>query len=85
MKSNPDDKAALMNISLQFKPGDFVTVRGSNGAGKSTLMNAISGVMKPDLGEVRIEGNAIGHLRNFREAALLEECFKIQWRVQLLG
>ena len=43
----PDEKIALMNIGLQFKPGDFVTVIGSNGAGKSTLMNVISGVMKP--------------------------------------
>jgi putative tryptophan/tyrosine transport system ATP-binding protein len=58
----PDEKVALMNANLNFKPGDFVTVIGSNGAGKSTLMNLISGVMKPDLGEVRIEGKAIQQL-----------------------
>ncbi|MFC4305841.1 ABC transporter ATP-binding protein [Cohnella boryungensis] len=55
----PDEKIALMNASLKLKPADFVTVIGSNGAGKSTLMNVISGVMKPDIGEVKIEGKLI--------------------------
>ncbi|MBM7568415.1 ABC transporter ATP-binding protein [Paenibacillus sacheonensis] len=58
----PDEKVALMNVRLKLNPGDFVTVIGSNGAGKSTLMNIISGVMKPDIGEVRIGGNAIQEL-----------------------
>ena len=58
----PDEKIALMDINLLLNPGDFVTVIGSNGAGKSTLMNIISGVMKPDIGEVRIAGETIHHL-----------------------
>ncbi|MFC5531180.1 ABC transporter ATP-binding protein [Cohnella yongneupensis] len=57
----PDEKIALMDINLQLNPGDFVTVIGSNGAGKSTLMNIISGVMKPDIGEVRINSETIHH------------------------
>ena len=72
----PDEKIALMNISLQFKPGDFVTVIGSNGAGKSTLMNVISGVMKPDLGEVRIAGNATGHLPEFQRSRFIGRVFQ---------
>ncbi|MBW7455955.1 ABC transporter ATP-binding protein [Paenibacillus sepulcri] len=71
-----DEKIALMNISLQFKPGDFVTVIGSNGAGKSTLMNVISGVMKPDLGEVRIEGNAIQQLPEYRRSRWIGRVFQ---------
>lgn len=58
----PNEKIALMNANLRMNEGDFVTVIGSNGAGKSTLMNIISGVMKPDVGEVRIGGDAIHHL-----------------------
>jgi putative ABC transport system ATP-binding protein len=72
----PDEKIALMNIGLQFKPGDFVTVIGSNGAGKSTLMNVISGVMKPDIGEVRIEGNAIQHLPEFQRSRWIGRVFQ---------
>ncbi|GBG06616.1 ABC transporter ATP-binding protein [Paenibacillus sp. MY03] len=54
-----DEKIALMNAELHLKKGDFVTVIGSNGAGKSTLMNLISGVMKPDAGNISIDGNNV--------------------------
>jgi putative ABC transport system ATP-binding protein len=72
----PDEKVALMNANLQFKPGDFVTVIGSNGAGKSTLMNLISGVMKPDIGEVRIEGNVIQHLPEHKRSRWIGRVFQ---------
>lgn len=72
----PDEKIALMNIDLEFNPGDFVTVIGSNGAGKSTLMNIISGVMKPDVGEVRIQGNAIQHLPEHERSRWIGRVFQ---------
>ncbi len=72
----PDEKVALMNANLHFKSGDFVTVIGSNGAGKSTLMNLISGVMKPDLGEVRIEGNAIQQLPEHQRSRWIGRVFQ---------
>ncbi|MEK3734719.1 MULTISPECIES: ABC transporter ATP-binding protein [Paenibacillus] len=71
-----DEKVALMNINLHLKPGDFVTVIGSNGAGKSTLMNIISGVMKPDAGEVRIDGSPVGHLPEFRRSRWIGRVFQ---------
>ncbi|OZB97969.1 ABC transporter ATP-binding protein [Paenibacillus sp. XY044] len=72
----PDEKIALHNISLKLNPGDFVTVIGSNGAGKSTLMNVISGVMKPDAGDVRIEGAAISPLPEFRRSRWIGRVFQ---------
>ncbi|MGE7822807.1 ABC transporter ATP-binding protein [Paenibacillus sp. NPDC093718] len=71
-----DEKIALMDVNLHLKPGDFVTVIGSNGAGKSTLMNIISGVMKPDAGEVRIDGTSIGHLPEFRRSRWIGRVFQ---------
>lgn len=71
-----DEKVALMDINLHLHPGDFVTVIGSNGAGKSTLMNIISGVMKPDAGEVRIDGNSIGHLPEFKRSRWIGRVFQ---------
>lgn len=71
-----DEKIALMGINLHLNPGDFVTVIGSNGAGKSTLMNIISGVMKPDAGEVSIDGNSIGHLPEFRRSQWIGRVFQ---------
>lgn len=71
-----DEKIALMDVNLHLKPGDFVTVIGSNGAGKSTLMNIISGVMKPDAGEVRIDGTSIGHLPEYRRSRWIGRVFQ---------
>ncbi|MEK4516589.1 ABC transporter ATP-binding protein [Paenibacillus sp. FSL H8-0122] len=73
---SPDEKVALLGIDLELNAGDFVTIIGSNGAGKSTLMNIISGVMKPDLGEARIEGNSISHLAEYQRARWIGRVFQ---------
>lgn len=72
----PDEKIALIDIRLKLLPGDFVTVIGSNGAGKSTLMNVISGVMKPDLGDVRINDNVISSLPEYKRSRWIGRVFQ---------
>jgi putative ABC transport system ATP-binding protein len=71
-----DEKIALININLKLNPGDFITIIGSNGAGKSTLMNIISGVMIPDTGEVRIEGNSIQQLPEYKRSRWIGRVFQ---------
>ncbi len=44
---------ALVDVSLQVQPGEFVGVLGANGAGKSTLLKAISGLVTPVSGSIR--------------------------------
>jgi putative ABC transport system ATP-binding protein len=73
---SPDEKVALSHITLSLSPGDFVTVIGSNGAGKSTLMNIISGVLTPDAGEVRIEGNSVQHLPEYKRSRWIGRVFQ---------
>ncbi|WJH36970.1 ABC transporter ATP-binding protein [Paenibacillus aurantius] len=72
----PDEKLALVGVSLTLNPGDFVTVIGSNGAGKSTLMNLISGVMKPDYGQVFLQGKPIGDLPEHRRSRWIGRVFQ---------
>ena len=48
--------SALRDVSIRVEKGTIVSIIGSNGAGKSTLMNAISGVVKREKGEMRLEG-----------------------------
>lgn len=42
----------LHNINFSVKKGDFISVIGPNGAGKSTMLKIISGLIKPDSGEI---------------------------------
>ncbi|MFM7542069.1 MAG: ABC transporter ATP-binding protein [Actinomycetales bacterium] len=46
-------------ISLEVAPGEIVALLGENGAGKSTLVKAVFGLVKPDSGIIRINGNVI--------------------------
>lgn len=50
---------ALKGINLRVGAGEIVTLIGSNGAGKSTTLRAISGLLKPNKGEILLEGKAI--------------------------
>lgn len=45
---------ALRQASLSCASGEILGLIGPNGAGKSTLVNAISGVLKPDAGSIRL-------------------------------
>jgi len=71
-----DEKVALMNANLKVAAGDFVTVIGSNGAGKSTLMNLISGVMKPDLGQIRIDGTQVQGVPEYKRSKWIGRVFQ---------
>lgn len=75
-EGTPDEKIALDHINLHLKQGDFVTVIGSNGAGKSTLMNLVSGVLQPDLGEVKIESKSVTYLPEYKRAKMIGRVFQ---------
>ena len=51
---------ALKGVDLRIDEGDSVAILGLNGSGKSTLLKLISGVMKPDGGEVLTRGRVAG-------------------------
>jgi simple sugar transport system ATP-binding protein len=50
--------AALRDVSLRVMPGESHALVGRNGAGKSTLVSILTGLRKPDTGEVRFGGEA---------------------------
>jgi branched-chain amino acid transport system ATP-binding protein len=53
---------ALDNVSLQVDAGERVGLIGPNGAGKTTFFNCVLGVVRPDGGQVLLEGRDVGGL-----------------------
>jgi lipopolysaccharide transport system ATP-binding protein len=47
---------ALDNVSFELRKGEALGLVGKNGSGKSTLLRIIAGLIKPDLGTVKITG-----------------------------
>ena len=53
----------LFDVSISVPEGELVTVIGANGAGKTTLLLTVSGVLRPQSGEISFEGEGIDSLR----------------------
>jgi phospholipid/cholesterol/gamma-HCH transport system ATP-binding protein len=49
----------LRGIDLSVQRGEILTIMGGSGSGKSVLLRLIAGLIKPDRGEIRIEGTDI--------------------------
>ncbi len=68
-KSYEDGKNSSVifkDINLDVEAGKFVAIIGKSGSGKSTLLNILSGLDKPDSGEVIVNGKQI-HLMKDKE------------------
>jgi cobalt/nickel transport system ATP-binding protein len=52
----PDGRAALQDVSLHVRSGEKVALIGPNGAGKSTLLLHLNGLLKPQVGRIRVCG-----------------------------
>jgi ribose transport system ATP-binding protein len=50
---------ALDSVSLDLQPGEIHALLGENGAGKSTLIKIITGVYRPDKGDLQIAGEPV--------------------------
>jgi branched-chain amino acid transport system ATP-binding protein len=72
------------DVSLSMAPGDRLALIGPNGAGKTTFVNLVTGHLRPDAGDVRLNGevvtgvNAIGRVqrglvRSFQVTRLFQE------------
>ena len=65
-----DKKRILNDISLKLKKGESVAILGPNGAGKTTLFYILMGLLKPDLGKIKLENKNITALPMYRRAKL---------------
>lgn len=63
---------ALNRISMEIADGSIYGLIGANGAGKSTLMRTLSGILKPDRGMVRMDGESL-----FENTKQKRRCFMV--------
>lgn len=54
-----ENKSVLNGINLKIERGTIVSMLGPSGSGKTTLLNIILGLLDPDKGEIRFEGENI--------------------------
>ncbi len=62
-----DMTQALNDVSLTLYPGEIHALVGENGAGKSTLIKIMTGIHRPDTGEILLDGRPI-HIHNSQQA-----------------
>ena len=64
-----DDHLVLHDISFTLEHGEMILLTGASGSGKSVLLRLAMGLIKPDSGQIFIEGREIEHLN---ESELLD-------------
>ncbi len=73
---------ALQDLSLSLAVGEFVTLIGPSGSGKSTLLELIVGLLQPDIGQIRINGEA-AQKRLGKVAYMPQQDALLPWRTVL--
>jgi putative ABC transport system ATP-binding protein len=68
---------ALRGLTATIEPGEIVAITGPSGSGKSTLLHCLSGIMRPETGEVHYNGQRIDTLDEGGRTKLRREHFGI--------
>jgi len=94
---SPDEKWVVSDVSISIKEGEFTSIVGRSGSGKSTLLKMIGGLLRPDNGEVYIDGKNIfemsdGEISDYRcnkigfvfQDFFLEEKYTVYQNVEIV-
>lgn len=76
------EKPIFQHLSLDVKPGEFVSVIGPSGSGKSTLFKLVTGLLEPDQGEIMVNGQMAGN-RLGKVGYMPQKDLLLPWRTVL--
>jgi len=68
------DNRVLRGVNLEIEEGETITIIGGSGCGKSVLLKHIVGLLKPEVGEIEVDGQEITRL-GMKELAEVQEKF----------
>ena len=71
---------AVVDIDLEVRPGEVVSILGPSGCGKSTLLELVAGLQEPDAGEVAVDGRTAAGHRLERCAFMPQRDLLLPWR-----
>lgn len=77
-------KEILRDVNLTIETGKFIVITGPNGGGKSTMAKMIAGILKPDQGQILLDGEDITNL-DITERAKRGVSFAFQQPVRFKG
>ena len=66
---------ALRGASLAVKTGEILAMMGPSGSGKSTLLHCLAGILVPDSGEIRVDGERLDTMSEKQRSALRRDRF----------
>lgn len=75
-KGTVNETSVFSNFNLTVNKGDFISIVGSNGSGKTTLLNLISGNIKPDSGNILLDGVDITKQKEYVRARKIGRVFQ---------
>jgi putative ABC transport system ATP-binding protein len=68
---------ALRGVSVEIDAGEVVAITGPSGSGKSTLLHCLSGILRPEVGEVHYDGRRVDDLDEAARTRLRRDHFGI--------
>jgi len=71
-----NETKALIDVNLEVKDSDFITIVGGNGAGKSTLLNSIAGVFNLTEGDIILSDKNITDMPEYKRANFIGRVFQ---------
>src|SRR5262245_47302149 len=68
-----DEVTALRNVSFSLQPNEMLFITGASGSGKTVLVRLAMGILRPDEGQIFVQGNEISALTEDEVLAIRSE------------